>query len=517
MRLRASRRRAAALEARLAECRNMLADAREEVLAERERAESAGRAKSAFLANMSHELRTPLNAIIGFAQLMARNPALGSEDQEHLTAILRGGGHLLGLVNDVLSLSRLETGTLSALVHTFDPRQLLHQVEDIIRVRAEGRGIRFDVFADESLPAFVLGDEDKLRQVLLHLLGNTIEFSEAREIALRARWSDGSATFEIEDTGTGIAPAEMGVLFEAFVQAQSGLHSLQGAGLGLALSRNLVLMMDGDIFAISEPGKGTVFTIQLPLPVTHEAAGRVVGIAPGERAYRVLVVDDSPADRTLVARLLQAVGFDVREAENGSRAVKVWKEWGPDMVWMDTRMPVMGGYEATRRIRDDERMQDSAVHRSSVVGDPRLVRRSTKVVAVATEAFEHEREEAIENGADAFVVKPLAETAIFALMADLLGVRYAYDEVVPAGTNRVGEDVAIRARLAAVPRDVIGELNRALTIGDDRMAREIVERIAPQDAPLAGELNRLLRQFRFDEIAHLIESIPVKAGSSDVE
>jgi CheY-like chemotaxis protein len=331
----------------------------------------------------------------------------------------------------------------------------------------------------------------------------------------------------------------MGVLFEAFVQAQSGLHSLEGAGLGLALSRNLVHMMDGDIFAMSELGTGTVFTIELPLPEAREALpggkGRIVGLAADQPEYRVLVVDDVHEDRTLLASLLRAVGFDVREAENGVEAVEFWRAWSPHLIWMDARMRVLDGYEATRRIRAAEMMNDecgmmneekSAESGTDVRQSPATpvsirTPHSTKIVAVTTSAFAHEREGAIANGADEFAIKPLVELEIYARMAELLGARFVYEEAEPAARPRIsagaGLDSEIHHRLAAIPHNVIAQLNSALTIGDDRIAREIVEWIGSQDAPLAGELDALLRQFRFDEIAHLIERIPLKAGRRDVE
>jgi CheY-like chemotaxis protein/nitrogen-specific signal transduction histidine kinase len=493
--LRAARHRIAALEGRLAETTRSLDEARAEALAERERVEEAHRAKSVFLSNMSHELRTPLNAVLGFAQLLDRNPALGPQDRENLAAIMRGGEHLLGFVNDVLSLSRLEAGHHTISIRPYDLVRLLRGVEDVIRARAEAKGLRLDVVHGPELPECVRGDEDKLRQVLMHLLGNAVDFTDTGGVTFRASWDGraggGVATFEVEDTGRGIAPADMGVLFEAFVQAQSGLRSSEGVGLGLALSRNLVLLMDGDIFASSELGKGTVFTVQVPLPADPCVCGdeerRVVGLEEaGAEPIRILVVDDVREDRALLAGRLRAVGFEVREAENGREAVDMWRAWRPQLVWMDTRMRVMDGYEATRLIR----AADGG---------------GCKIVALATIAFAHEREVALASGADDFRVKPLTEREVFAVVAEKLGVRYVYAAASAAAEL---EGAATPERLALQPRRVLVQLSRALTIGDDRTAQDIVDWIGREDPGLAGALGQMLRNFHFDRIARLIESIP---------
>jgi signal transduction histidine kinase/CheY-like chemotaxis protein len=535
--LRAARRRIADLEVRLVALVRQLDGAQREALDERRKADEASRAKSTFLANMSHELRTPLNAVLGFAQLMERSPALGAQDRENLAAIMRGGEHLLGLVNDVLTLSKLESGTLAVAIHSFDLALMLRGVEEVIRSRAESKGLQFEAILDPSLPECVRGDEDRLRQVLMHLLGNAIDFTDTGGVTLRARWIDGEAVFEVEDTGKGIAPADMGVLFEMFVQAQSGPSSSEGIGLGLALTRNLVLVMDGDIFASSEVDKGTVFTVRVPLPADPHARRvdwqRIVGLEAGQEAFRVLVVDDVREDRVLLAGLLATAGFDVREVENGREAVDFWRTWRPHLIWMDARMRVMDGYEATRLIRSAESAEKTVpgavATGSSESGSDRSVVRSlplpddpvatapgtvlTRIIAVATPAFEHEREIAIANGADDFKVKPLGARDVFTAAAEQLGVRYLYANAerigeVPTTVRESNEPAATRERLAELPHQVIAQLNRALTIGDDRLAREIVEWIGARDPQLADELDLLLRQFRFDEIAHLIESIP---------
>ena len=241
-------------------------EAKEEAFRSERRARDANSAKSAFLANMSHELRTPLNAIIGFIQLMDRDKTLSAEQRENLTIIMRSGEHLLGMINDVLSLAKIEAGHLNISEEVFDLHRVLQGLEEMFRIRSEMKGLRL-AFDFAGLPQYARGDDGKLRQVLINLLGNAIKFTESGTISLRAKSDNDLITFEIEDTGPGIASDELEKLFEPFVQTQSGQKSREGTGLGLAISRNFVRLLGGEVLVTSEVGKGTNFTFQLKLPV----------------------------------------------------------------------------------------------------------------------------------------------------------------------------------------------------------------------------------------------------------
>jgi signal transduction histidine kinase/CheY-like chemotaxis protein/ligand-binding sensor domain-containing protein len=388
------------------------------------RAVEANRAKSVFLANMSHELRTPLNAVIGFAQLMARSRSMTDADRENLSIIRRGGEHLLGLINDVLSISKIEAGKMSAERRPFDPRELIAGVAEMIRARTEAAGLALVVDVSRSLPPAVLGDEGKLRQVLINLLGNAVKFTETGTIAMRASWSGGRAMFEVSDTGQGISEEEIATLFQPFVQTATGRQAKEGTGLGLVITQQLVRLMGGDVAVRSRRGEGTTFRFDLELPVATERVvrhevKRVIGLAAGERR-RIAVVDDTRDNRTLLRKLLESVGFEVRDAANGQDAIELWRTWHPHLIFMDQRMPVMDGSEATRAIRAAESGE------------------RTPIIALTASAFEHERETILQNGADEFVVKPFAEETIFDVIARHVGVRFIYEgERAPATGNRV--------------------------------------------------------------------------------
>lgn len=384
----------------------------------RDQAQSANRAKSTFLANMSHELRTPMNAILGFAQLLQQDASLGEAQLTRVETIARSGRHLLTLINDVLEISKIEAGKVAVEAHPLDLTELIESVEEMIRQRAESKGLALVVTVDPQVPRNVRGDAKKLRQVLINLLGNAIKFTTHGGVDLRVDAEPGARgriRFEVADTGCGIAAEDRERIFEAFFQAaESGIGG-EGTGLGLTISREYTQLMGGRLTLESEPGKGSTFHFALTLkPVTEndlhrpKTGGRVVGLAPGQPRYRILLVEDRPDNRELMAQLLKSVGFDVRTAEDGEQALNVFHTWHPHLIWMDMRMPVMDGYEATRRIK------------ASPQGH------NTVVLALTASAFEEDRAAVLASGCDGFLRKPIEVDVIFAAMAEYLGVRYQY-------------------------------------------------------------------------------------------
>jgi signal transduction histidine kinase/DNA-binding response OmpR family regulator/ligand-binding sensor domain-containing protein len=473
LRSRALRRHAAMLEATVRERTAELAESEQ-------RAHAASRAKSAFLANMSHELRTPLNGVLGFAQLLGRRKNRDAEDRHGLDVIIRSGEHLLGLINDVLSLSKIEAGSMTLEETRFDPRGPVRDVEKLLRFRAEEKHIRFTVDVDESqLPPIVLGDEVRLRQILLNLAGNAVKFTETGGVTLGARWNHGRATFDVEDTGPGIAAAELGRLFEPFVQSETGRRSKEGTGLGLALSRNLARLMDGDITVESAPGLGSKFHLDISLPAAEAEAVAVDTrrVAAVTTPKRILVVDDTAINRSVLTQLLALVGFEVREAANGEEAIEQWRSWKPHLIWMDWRMSGMDGLEATRRIRAEEK-------------DAR-----TPIIALSASALDHERGEILAAGCDEFVAKPFREATIFATLQKYLGVEYVYEE------SPIGPIGPIR------PRGPIGQEPapaNVLLVDDDWICREVATEIlrgsgvGVTTASSGGEALEFLDRTRFD-------------------
>ena len=496
--------------------------AEEALLVAKEAAEAANRAKSTFLANMSHELRTPLNAILGFSQLMERDTTLPSRHRDSLAIINRSGEHLLNLINDVLEMSKIEAGRLVLNPEPVNLHRLLQTLQEMFQVRTQAKrlSLRFELAPD--LPQCVLTDEGKLRQVLINLLSNAVKFTETGGITLRARAQQGNQgkfpmpytlLFEVEDTGKGIASEEMGNLFQPFVQTTSGIEAREGTGLGLTISRQFIRLMGGDIYLSSTVGKGSTFRFDIQVTLADAKAvaptlthGRVLQLAPDQPAYRILVVDDRPEGRDLIAQLLDTVGFETRTATNGQEAIQQWQQWHPHLIWMDMRMPVMDGYEATRQIREQEAQgRGNSAHS---VNPP--LHQPTVIIALTASAFEEQRASILAAGCDDFVRKPFREQVIFEKMAEYLGVQYAYEQNTDSqgiqeqtsrgdGKNLTSDDLAV------MPADWVTQLHQAsLEVDADRIV-QLIEQIPATHLALAEGLTDLVRRFGFDEILELSE------------
>src|SRR4051812_3609707 len=384
--------------------------------------QQANRAKSVFLANMSHEIRTPMNAILGFSQLMLRDQDLTPRQCQYLGTINRSGEHLLALINDILEMSKIEAGRTTPNPSTFDLPALLNDLEMMFRVRTDEKRLSFAVALIGDVPQFIVTDINKLRQVFINVLGNAVKFTEQGGIGLRVRADrEGAAgprlRVEIEDTGPGISADELGKLFRHFEQTKTGQQTGTGTGLGLAISREFVRLMGGDITVSSQVGRGSVFVVNLPMKEGDAQAVQakdnprhVLRLEPGQSACRVLIADDVEDNRQLLAQLLAPVGFEVRLAANGAEAVRGFEEWRPHLILMDFRMPVMDGHEAIRRIR-------------AAAGGL-----EPKIIAVTASAMDENRQELLEIGADDFLSKPFREADLFQKIHTHTGVGYVYAE-----------------------------------------------------------------------------------------
>lgn len=511
----------------------------------KEAAEVANRAKSKFLANMSHELRTPLNAILGFSQVMNRDSLLSREQQGYLAIILDSGEHLLELINDILEMSKIEAGRITLKENNFDLYHLLDSIEEMLQLKASSKGLQLIFERTTDVPQHVYCDEGKLRQVLINLLGNAIKFTESGTVMLRVGMGTGERregrqggqggqgrqggfsnaspspvspptpvsshsslstlysriSFEVSDTGSGIAQEEIDSLFEPFTQTATGRKSQQGTGLGLPISRSFVQLMGGDITVSSTVGQGATFKFDVLLKTARvtdiqvqQPSQRVIGLAPEQEEYRLLVVEDTRVSRLLLVKLLTSVGFQVREASNGEEAIALWQSWEPHLILMDMQMPVMDGYEATQRIKSH------------------LQGQATVIIALTASAFEENRSHVLSVGCDDFIRKPFREAVLFSKIADHLGVCYVYEQSAqPAATFTPQPQATERyelsaASLSVMPSQWLSQLHRAAEGCQDEEILALIEQIPEPHSALKLALADLVDNFRLDLIIDLINA-----------
>jgi PAS domain S-box-containing protein len=479
-------------------------------------ADAANRSKSEFLANMSHELRTPLNAILGFAQIMVADDGLNSEQRRNLEIINRAGAHLLDLINDVLEMSKIEAGRIQLNESDFDLLLLLDTLQEILNVKANSKGLDLIFERSPDVPQFICGDEGKLRQVLLNLIGNAIKFTHTGSVTLcvtlnnkatetgsgdRDSLFDCNLLFSIEDTGEGIAPEEMGKLFEAFGQTESGQKSQQGTGLGLPISQKFVELMGGSIEVWSERDVGSIFSFTILAKASSSenigeklAPKEALELAPHQPQINILVVDDRDESRLLVREMLAALGFAVREATNGLDAIDVWRDWQPDLILMDIRMPVMDGLQATRKIK------------AQAAGQQPII------IALTASAFEEERSSILAAGCDDFIRKPFQRDDLLDKIREHLEIEYIY--------KQDDKETADNAKLTTPHSNQKDDLNLLLAEMPDRWVRQIYENAArciddnilelleevPENAAyLAETLRDWANNFQFQKIMEFID------------
>jgi PAS domain S-box-containing protein len=502
----------------------------EELKVAKEAADTANLTKSEFLANMSHELRTPLNAILGFTQIMNRDDSLPPKHQNYVSIINRSGEHLLGLINNILEMSKIEAGQEVVSEEDFNLHVLLDNLREMLQLRAASKNLEFLIHRTVDLPHHIYADQGKLRQVLINLLSNAIKFTDQGTVSLSVSCTSsiqnlstlsGSGNdsgeqklqeqvnlcFAVQDTGPGIAPEEMEHLFVPFKQTHAGLKSKQGTGLGLPISQKYVQLMGGEITVESQIEQGATFQFTIPVKLCPPPQAtdssiqqEVIGLAPNQPEFRILVVEDNSYNRLLLMNLLLPLGFSVREAKNGKEAIEVWRDWQPHLIWMDMLMPEMDGYEATRCIRAEEKRTQEMNHGYS-----------TKIIALTAIAFEEQRQSVLIAGCDDFVRKPFTQVELLQKLNQHLGVQFIYQSTVPLSDRRHtssggdGTSGIVQKSLSNMPSTWVRRLYYAAAQGSDQLVLELVQEIPANHSELVSTITHLTSVFQFNQILELVE------------
>lgn len=466
----------------------------------KQESEAANKAKSVFLSNMSHEIRTPLNAIIGFSQLMKRDMNLSSQQKEYNTAIIRAGEHLLELINEILELSKIEAGRIVLNPTSIDLHAMCDDIYMMFRERANDKHLQLLFENSEDLPRYVMVDEGKLRQLFVNIIGNAIKFTDEGGVAIRTQAissEEGKSYLivEVQDSGPGISEEEIGKLFRHFEQTSTGVKKGTGTGLGLALSRELALLMGGDITVSSKVGEGSIFTFKIEFTAGNESeiekpdTKRVIGIADKSKSYTILVVDDKKENLQVAVNLLELVGFSTEEAVDGKEAIEKVIASKPDLILMDMRMPVMDGYEATRIIKTMDDYKD------------------IPIVALTASTFEDERKRIEALKMQGYIRKPFRESDLFNTIGKTLNIKYIYEnEPEEVVTDNLESEITSSAIILDKLSDsFIKEMQDAISVADLDKIILLISGIERDFPALSNKLREMANKYEYGQIEELIQ------------
>jgi signal transduction histidine kinase/CheY-like chemotaxis protein len=382
-----------------------------------EEATSANKAKSIFLARMSHELRTPLNAILGFANLLKKSQNINEQEKKNLEVINRSGNHLLNIINEILELSKIEAGKIELVPKTFEFHELIKDIESMFAFRCESKDLKFNLNVNINIPNIIKADEQRLKQILINLLGNSLKFTKQGDISLNIYEQSGKLFFEVKDTGIGIDKYNLKKIFKPFEQIKKDDYSQNGTGLGLSITKELISLMGGNIYVKSFIGIGSEFYFSIDYEFGNENeiikennTKELIGIEYQNLEKSILVVDDIKENRELVLQILSQYGFKIYEASSGYEAINILKEEEVDLIFMDILMNGLDGMQTIKIIREESNQND------------------IPIIAISANVFEEDKQKVLKAGATDFIPKPVEEKQILLSLQKYLNVKPTYDE-----------------------------------------------------------------------------------------
>lgn len=468
--------------------------AKEAAEAAQKQAEQANKVKSDFLSNMSHELRTPLNGILGYAQILINDTSLSDKHKEKLQIINKSGEHLLGLINDILDLSKIEAGKMELHYTQADLHALIQEIYDLFKLRCENKGLQLIVQKDPELPKYIRADVGKLRQCIINFMGNAVKFTQKGSITfITHKEFNGNIYFAVKDTGRGIPKDKINEMTKPFTQIHHAQNTEGGTGLGLAITKSYVELMGGIMHIESELGVGSTFSFSLPLEIIHEpvqivstSTQKVVGIQNGV-SPKILIVDDSEINVEVANELLQSVGFTTEKAYNGKEAIEKYQSFTPDLILMDIRMPIMDGFEATKEIR-------------------KIAHNTVKIIAVTADAFEHQKNQIFESGLDGYIAKPYTITQLLECIAQNLPIEYIYEtENTPSNAQETHfniNELDFTAIQTHIPHTWVAEMEKTLLTGNMEQISVIIQSLNTQNNTVNQVKKYLLEQVEnFNDLA----------------
>jgi signal transduction histidine kinase/CheY-like chemotaxis protein len=450
-----------------------------------EDAKNANKAKSIFLARMSHELRTPLNAILGFTTILKKSMNATTQEKDNLNIIKKSGEHLLNIINEILELSKIEAGKIELLAKTFDFYELIKEIEDVFSFRCEGKDLKFTINLSNNLPKMIHADEQRLRQILINLLGNSLKFTKEGEITLNIYELNNKLFFEVKDTGIGIDKKNQEKIFKPFEQVKLDNYTQQGTGLGLSITKELISLMGGTIYLKSKLGSGSEFYFSINYEKSLEEnllinskAKNIIGIKNQQNSKTILVVDDIKENRNLIVQLLSSYGFKILEASSGVGALELFYKEKIDLIFMDILMEDLDGLETMKIIREKE------------------TKTRLPIIALSANVFEEDKKQALLCGADDFLPKPVEEKDILIILEKYLSVELEYEEKLEKEENDIFKE------LKNLPKEFFEKLNDEVLLMNNEAILSLIKKYE-LSKDLQNHMENLINEFKYQELMDL--------------